>query len=128
MTISKIRSRLAAVLCATAVGGALLGLSGGPAHAASFPISYIVGSGSNAHFDPDGLEATSSVPAECAGYHAAFAVINETYAVESIQYYGGTAVIPVGGVHFFCIGGDANGYIIEYHLYGTRSLLDIWVP
>jgi hypothetical protein len=127
MITRKTRRRGISVLCATAVGSALLALSAGPAHAATLPVSSIVGSGTGAHFNPNGLEA-EYLPPQCPGYHAGFAVVNYTLTPEVIQYYGGRVTIPVLGLHVFCIGGTANGYRIEYLLVGTESLLYIGVP
>jgi hypothetical protein len=127
MTTRKIRLRTASVLCAAAMGGTLLALSGSPAEAAGLPVTSIVGSGTGAHFNPNGLEAQYEPP-QCPGYHAGFAVTNYTLTPEVIQYYGGRVTIPVLGEHVFCIGGTANGYRIEYLLVGTSSLLYIDVP
>lgn len=121
------KARLASILCATAVGGALLALSGGPADAAALPVSYIVGSGATAYFSPDGVAAQYQPP-QCPGYHAGFAVTNYTFSPEVIQYYGGRVTIPSGGQHVFCIGGTADHYEIEYLLVGTGSLLRVAVP
>src|ERR1700683_5629850 len=127
MTTRKARRRLTSVLCATAVGGALLALSGAPADAATLPVSYIVGCGATAHFSPDGFGA-EYLPPQCPGYHAGFAVTNYTLSPEVIQYYGGRVTIAVGAEHVFCIGGTANDYQIQYLLVGTRSLLYVEVP
>jgi hypothetical protein len=127
MTTRKARRLLASVLCATALGGGLLALPGGPADAAGLPVSDIVGSGTGIHFNPNGLQA-EYLPPQCPGYHAGFAVINYTLSPEAIQYYGGRVTIPVGAEHLFCIGGTANGYEIQYQLAGTRTLLYINVP
>jgi hypothetical protein len=127
MTTRKARRRLATILCATAVGGSLLAMSGGPADAATLPVSYIVGSGASAYFSPNGLEA-EALPPQCPGYHAGFGVINYTFSPEVIQYYGGRVTIASGAEHVFCIGGTANHYEIQYLLVGTRSLLRILVP
>ena len=127
MTTRKARRRLASILCATAAGGALLAMSGGPADAATLPVSYIVGSGASAYFSPSGLQAEYTPP-QCPGYHAGFAVINYTFSPEVIQYYGGRVTIASGTEHVFCIGGTANHYEIQYPLVGTGSLLRVLVP
>jgi hypothetical protein len=127
MTTRNNRRRVASVLCAAAMGGALFALSGSPAEAAGLPVADIVGSGSGVHFNPGGFEA-EYLPPQCPGYHAGFAVINYSLAPQVIQYYGGRVTIPFGVEHIFCIGGTANGYQIEYQLLGTVSLLHIAVP
>lgn len=126
MTTRKAR-RLASILWATAVGGALLALPGSPANAATLPVSYIVGSGATASFSPDGLDA-EALPPQCPGYHAGFAVTNYTFTPEVIQFYGGRVTIASGTQHVFCIGGTADHYEIQYLLVGTGSLLRVVVP
>jgi hypothetical protein len=128
MTITHARRRLTAALCATLLGGALFALSGGPADAAALPFSDIIPSGSSAIWSPAGIEATLSVPAQCAGYHAAFYIQNLTLTTHVVEYYGGDVTLTTGETHIFCIGGDANAYRIEYALIGTRSVLEVYVP